>query len=145
MRPLPWQNIDVLGPAGSINSSIRDMAKWIVFQLNNGVFAETRLISENNMREMHAPQIVVSSDDEIPKLIFPDSAQLSYGFGWFVEDYRGHHLILHAGEYIGGFATMVAFNSRTEYRLHRLDKSWRFLSASSELHDRRLSSAIANH
>jgi hypothetical protein len=32
--------------------------------------------------------------------------QLSYGLGWFVQDYRGHQLIIHAGD-IDGFATMV--------------------------------------
>ena len=32
--------------------------------------------------------------------------QLSYGLGWFVQDDRGHQLILHAGD-IDGFATMV--------------------------------------
>lgn len=106
VESLPWQNIDVFGPAGSINSNIRDMAKWIAFQLNGGVFEGSRLISENNIREMHTPQMIVPSEDEIPKLFFPDSMQLSYGLGWFVQDYHGHQLILHAGD-IGGFATMV--------------------------------------
>ena len=46
------------------------------------------------------------STDEIPKVFFPDSMQLSYGLGWFVQDYRGHQLIIHAGD-IDGFATMV--------------------------------------
>lgn len=105
-KAIPWRNIDNVGPAGSINSSARDMAKWIRFQLGDGRYDGKRLISEKNMREMHVPQMVIPPDGEIPTVFFPDSTQLSYGLGWFVQQYRGHQLILHAGD-IDGFATMV--------------------------------------
>jgi CubicO group peptidase (beta-lactamase class C family) len=106
VKAIPWRNIDSVGPAGSINSSARDMAKWIVFQLGDGMYQGKRLISEQSMREMHSAQMVISLEGEIPKVFFPDSMQLSYGLGWFVQDYRGHQLIIHAGD-IDGFATMV--------------------------------------
>ena len=106
VKAIPWRNIDSVGPAGSINSSGRDMAKWITFQLGDGTYQGKRLISAENMREMHSAQMVIPLDGEIPKVFFPDSMQLSYGLGWFVQDYRGHQLIIHAGD-IDGFATMV--------------------------------------
>lgn len=106
VKAISWRNIDSVGPAGSINSSARDMAKWIAFQLGDGTYQGKRLISAENMREMHTPQMLLSLDGEIPRVFFPDSMQLSYGLGWFVQDYRGHQLILHAGD-IDGFATMV--------------------------------------
>lgn len=106
LRAIPWRNIDSVGPAGSINSSGRDMAKWLLFQLNGGMYEGKRLVSEKNMREMHIPQMVIPPDSEIPTVFFPDSMQLSYGLGWFVQDYHGHQLIIHAGD-IDGFATMV--------------------------------------
>lgn len=106
VKTIPWHNIDNAGPAGSINSSARDMAKWITFQLGDGTYDGKRLISAENMREMHIPQMVIPPSGEIPKIFFPDSMQLNYGLGWFVQDYRGHQLILHAGD-IDGFATMV--------------------------------------
>jgi CubicO group peptidase (beta-lactamase class C family) len=106
VKVIPWRNIDTVGPAGSINSSARDMAKWITFQLGDGTYQGKRLISAENMREMHIPQMLLSPDGEIPKIFFPDSMQLSYGLGWFVQDYRGHQLIIHAGD-IDGFSTMV--------------------------------------
>ncbi len=102
---IPWKNIDNAGPAGSINSSVRDMAKWISLQLNDGVFDGKRLISSKNMQEMHQPQIVVPPG-EIPTVFFPDSMQLSYGFGWFIQDYHGHQLILHPGD-IDGFEALT--------------------------------------
>jgi CubicO group peptidase (beta-lactamase class C family) len=106
VKAIAWHNIDSVGPAGSINSSARDMAKWIAFQLGDGTYQGKRLISADKMREMHAAQMVISLDGEIAKVFFPDSMQLSYGLGWFVQDYRGHQLIIHAGD-IDGFATMV--------------------------------------
>jgi CubicO group peptidase (beta-lactamase class C family) len=106
VKVIPWHNIDNAGPAGSINSSARDMVKWMALQLNNGKYAGKQLITENNMREMQAPQMVIDSGGEIPTIFFPDSTQLSYGLGWFVQQYRGHQLILHAGD-IDGFSTMV--------------------------------------
>jgi CubicO group peptidase (beta-lactamase class C family) len=105
-KAIKWRNIDSVGPAGSINSSASDMSKWLIFQLNGGIYEGKRLISEKNMREMHIPQMVIPPDGEIPTVFFPDSMQLSYGLGWFVQDYHGHQLILHAGD-IDGFATMV--------------------------------------
>lgn len=106
VKAISWHNIDSVGPAGSINSSARDMAKWITFQLGDGTYQGKRLISAENMREMHSAQMVISLEGEISKVFFPDSMQLSYGLGWFVQDYRGHQLIIHAGD-IDGFATMV--------------------------------------
>lgn len=102
---IPWRNIDNAGPAGSINSSVRDMAKWIALQLNGGSFNDKQLISTKNIEEMHRPQIVVPPG-EITTVFFPDSMQLSYGLGWFVQDYRGHQLILHPGD-IDGFEALT--------------------------------------
>src|ERR1700691_3469306 len=106
VKVIPWHNIDNAGPAGSINFSARDMAKWMAMQLNDGMYDGKQLISKKNVREMQSPQMVIDSEGEIPTVFFPDSTQLSYGFGWFVQQYRGHQLILHAGD-IDGFSTMV--------------------------------------
>jgi CubicO group peptidase (beta-lactamase class C family) len=106
VKAIPWHNIDNAGPAGSINSSARDMAKWMTLQLHDGMYDGKQLISKKNVREMQTPQMVIGPDGEIPKVFFPDSTQLSYGLGWFVQQYRGHQLILHAGD-IDGFSTMV--------------------------------------
>ena len=82
------------------------MSKWITFQLNDGVYNGKRLISAKNITEMHTPQMVIAPGGELPQIFFPDSKLLSYGLGWFIEDYRGHELILHPGD-IDGFSAMV--------------------------------------
>jgi len=102
---IPWRNVDNIAPAGSINAGARDMANWVEMQLNEGVANGRRMISAKNMAEMHMPQIVVPDEGEF-RLFFPRGMDLSYGLGWFIEDYHGHRIVLHPGD-IDGFASLV--------------------------------------
>ena len=38
---IPYRNLDNVAPAGSINSSVMEMAQWHRFQLGNGKYAGT--------------------------------------------------------------------------------------------------------
>src|SRR6185437_136956 len=38
LQTIPFQDLDNAGPAGAINSSVAEMAKWITLQLNRGKF-----------------------------------------------------------------------------------------------------------
>jgi CubicO group peptidase (beta-lactamase class C family) len=102
---IPWRNIDSVAPAGSINSGVDDMTKWIAMQLNDGAAGGKQLISKKSMEEMHTPQIVVPGGGEF-NMFFPAAGQMSYGMGWFIQDYHGHRLLLHPGD-IDGFASLV--------------------------------------
>lgn len=104
---IPWRNIDEIGPAGSINAHVRDISKWLLLHLNNGEFNRERIISEKMMKEMHTPQMVIRREREWA-LLFPETSQLSYGLGWFIQEYRGHQVIGHGGN-IDGFSALVAF------------------------------------
>lgn len=46
-------------PAGTVQSSARDLAIWLRFQLGDGSFQGRRIISTEQMAEMHSPHIVV--------------------------------------------------------------------------------------
>lgn len=46
---LEYHNIDAMGPAGSINASIEDYARWLLLNTNKGEFNDQQLISEENM------------------------------------------------------------------------------------------------
>ena len=41
---VPYANIDNIGPAGSINSTVLDMAQWLRLQLADGKYAGKQLI-----------------------------------------------------------------------------------------------------
>jgi len=107
LRIVPWHNIDNIGPAGSINSSVADMAKWVRFQLAEGKAGGKSLISASALAETHAPQMVVPVSNDA-KQINPYTHLSSYGLGWFLQDYRGRELRQHGGN-IDGMSALVGF------------------------------------
>lgn len=109
---IPWHNIDNIGPAGSINSSAREMAEWVRFQLGDGKWRGQQLISAANMDEMHAPQTVIplepwfSSLSPVNHQMVPGTHFFLYGLGWFLQDYKGRKVVQHGGS-IDGMRALV--------------------------------------
>lgn len=62
VKEIPFRNIDAIGPAGSINSSVNEMTRWLLVQLGKGKFEGRQVIPEKNLGEVHAPQIVAGGD-----------------------------------------------------------------------------------
>lgn len=93
-KRLPLRDIDAPAPAGAINSSVRDMAKWIEFVANGGELNGKRIVSEKGYEEWTKPQMKIA-------------AKISYGLGWFIEDWHGLKVLQHGGN-IDGFNAMVA-------------------------------------
>ena len=108
LQPIPLENLDNAGPAGSINSSVADMSKWLLLQLNHGKIpgTETRIFSENSSREMWAQQMVVPVGDRPPDLKLLQARFGGYGMGWGLRDYKGRKLVSHSGG-VAGFVTRV--------------------------------------
>jgi CubicO group peptidase (beta-lactamase class C family) len=106
-EPISWRSLNNISPAGSINASVSDLASWIRMQLNEGSLGGKRLLSADSVREMHTPQQVIRLEGRW-KIFFPetDTLQLSYGLGWFINDYRGHQLVMHGGT-IDGFRAAI--------------------------------------
>lgn len=103
---VPWHNIDNIGPAGSINSNVSDMIKWVRFQLAQGSVNGKSLVSAGALGETHTAQmtIPVSAD---ARQANPYTHLEEYGMGWFLQDYRGRELDQHGGN-IDGMSAMVA-------------------------------------
>lgn len=103
VEPMPFRNLDAIGPAGSINSNVLDMANWILMNLNKGKFNDRQVVSEAALAEIHTPQMVMPRPIQYDEILYP-----SYGMGWMIVPYRGHLLLQHGGG-IDGFIAMVAF------------------------------------
>lgn len=103
LKRIVFRNIDAMGPAGSINSTIKDMANWIILQLNKGLFRGKRIISKTTLKEIHTPQMIIPRERKYKELFYS-----SYAMGWAVTAYRGHLILLHGGS-IDGFVAMVSF------------------------------------
>jgi CubicO group peptidase (beta-lactamase class C family) len=101
VKAIPFRNIDEIGPAGSINSSVNEMTNWLFLQMNQGKVGDKQVISERSLLETQTPQIVSGGD-----LKYDESFYVSYAMGWGVYAYRGHHTIRHGGG-IDGFTSNV--------------------------------------
>ena len=95
-RNLPFKEINEVAPAGSINSSAGDMAKWLKFMLGGGETGGKRLISENLFAEFVKPQMKITPNGKV-----------NYGLGWFLQEWNGLKVVQHGGN-IDGFNSMVA-------------------------------------
>lgn len=92
--PIRWRNIDNIGPAGSINSTITDMVKWVRLQLDGGTVDGTTIIKAATLAETHSAQTIVSTPHDT---LFPSTHFADYGLGWGLEDYHGRELVWHNG------------------------------------------------
>ncbi len=100
---LPFRNIDLVGPAGSINSNVQDMLKWVGLHLGGGMAGGRRVVGAATLRDMYAPHMPIGGMPQDK-----DLGATNYGLGWFVQGYRGKFLVQHGGN-IDGFSALVGF------------------------------------
>lgn len=105
-KAIPYRNIDAIGPAGSINSSANDMAKWLITWVNGGKYDGKEIIPQSYYAQAISPQIV--SGGGTPGSINPDIHFSNYGLAWGMTSYRGHYRVEHGGG-IDGFITTTGF------------------------------------
>lgn len=102
LKPLAPQPLENVGPAGSINSSVAEMAKWLIAQLNRGQLGEgRRLFSERQLREMWSAQTITPLADPPAHLAALKANFSAYGLGWGLTEYRGFKTVSHTGGLMG--------------------------------------------
>jgi CubicO group peptidase (beta-lactamase class C family) len=104
VRQVDFRNIDLVGPAGSINANVEDMTKWLLLHPNRGKHGDRQIVSDPQMAEMHRAHMAMSA----PFIPLDENDGASYGLGWFIETYNGDRLDHHGGA-IDGFLGQVAF------------------------------------
>ncbi|MCK6580285.1 MAG: serine hydrolase [Anaerolineae bacterium] len=109
IKRVPFRNIDTVGPAGSINANVIDMANWLIMNLSGGRFKDQQVVAEATLAEIHSVQMpIIPAAMMFPPLdTHPEVGQAGYGFGWFIQQYRGHRWIHHGGS-IDGFVALVS-------------------------------------
>jgi hypothetical protein len=100
------RNIDNVGPAGAIYSSVNQMSEWIKLNLANGKYNGEQLVSEGVIRETRTSQMHQRLEGRFAKYA-PGSHFLNYGFGWSLSDFRGR-LVAHHGGAIDGMRAQIA-------------------------------------
>jgi CubicO group peptidase (beta-lactamase class C family) len=103
---IPWRNADNIGPAGSINSNVVDMAQWVRLQLGAGAYGGRQLVSRRLSDEMHSPQTIIPLQG-LAKRFEPLAHLAAYGMGWVLNDHGGRLVVKHTGG-IDGMSSLVA-------------------------------------
>jgi len=102
---VPFKNIDSIGPAGSINSSISDMSRYLILQLGDGTYNRKRIVSQNNLKLVHTGQTAITS---LPEFFTQNGlGPMTYAMGWVDTTFRGHHMVWHNGG-IDGFHSLLS-------------------------------------
>lgn len=93
-----FENRPILLPAiafsaGSLLSTVEDMAKWDV-----ALYTE-KLLKRSSLDQMRTAAVTKGGAD----------APFNYGFGWFIDSYHGHRLVQHSGGTPGFSSVMYRF------------------------------------
>ena len=103
---MDYYRIAGMSPAGSINSSVNDMSKWLITWINKGKYRDNEIFTEAYVNEAISSQMVINGG--LPDKEFPDMYMANYGYGWMMASYRGHYRVEHGGN-IDGFSASTAF------------------------------------
>jgi len=97
------------GPAGAINTSGAEVARWLEVQVGRGLDPRTgkRLFSEAQAREMWTAQTLIPIATNPPALALAQSNFRAYTLGWNISDYRGEPIISHGGGVLGSVTQFV--------------------------------------
>ncbi|QXQ05380.1 serine hydrolase [Sphingosinicellaceae bacterium] len=99
-KPVPAMSIDVVGPAGTINCSVTDMAKWLTVQLGQGAIPGGQpLFSPERSAEMWTMNTITPESPALGGLL--RSHFSGYALGWEVSDNFGFKRVAHTGGVIG--------------------------------------------
>ena len=105
VRAVPIRTTDPVAPAGSVWSSVSDMAKWMRFVLDSGRVGTQRLLTPATFTEWITPQIR-AAQETYPALTLSKPHLFTYALGWFVQDYRGQTVWMHTGS-IDGMSALI--------------------------------------
>lgn len=89
--------------AGGIYSSVSDLSKWVIMQMNNGKYGDGKqLLSEDIHWQMWSPQTIIP----VTSKTYYNVHFAAYGLGWLLNDAHGYKEVSHTGG-IDGMVTKV--------------------------------------
>lgn len=106
VKKMDYYQIKAMGPAGSINSSVTDMSRWLMAWINNGNVNGKEVFPIGYRNEAISGQMIIGGG--LPAAENPDIQFSNYGFGWMMCSYRGHYRVEHGGN-IDGFSASTCF------------------------------------
>jgi CubicO group peptidase (beta-lactamase class C family) len=95
-----------IGPAGSINSNLEDLSRWLIVLLNDGRLGDKTPIPAAALKQTLAPAIALPNA-ALEARGWKELLNPAYGAGRQSVSYRGHLLAYHGGD-INGFHSQVS-------------------------------------
>jgi len=105
IKKMPYFALRGMGPAGSINSSVEEMASWLRLWLKGGSIDGKDILDRDYIKDAASSQMMMA--DGLPSM-YPDIHIGNYGLGWMIGSYRGHYQVQHGGN-IDGFSANACF------------------------------------
>lgn len=96
--PGPLLNMDVTSPAGGVSSTITDMTRYAILQLNNGNIDGKQIIDGDALSETHKAQNIEKSGN---------NSIIAYGLGWEIYAEDGRIRVEHGGDLDSGVSTLI--------------------------------------
>jgi CubicO group peptidase (beta-lactamase class C family) len=104
-RPVDWVKADAW-PAGVVYGTAIDQARWLMANLNGGIYKGRRIIGEATLREMMTRQYDRFAGPINGGWLNETSG---YGLAWWVSKLNGETVIAHSGS-VNGYTAFLAGN-----------------------------------
>ncbi|GAB5555761.1 MAG: serine hydrolase [Saprospiraceae bacterium] len=102
---IPWAKWDNIAATGGLISSVSDLSKWMIFNLNHGILGQDTLLSKQTRNMVWTPhnnRYVDHTTSNNFKRHFR-----AYGLGWGLSDYHGKMMVSHTGGYDGMLSSIA--------------------------------------
>jgi CubicO group peptidase (beta-lactamase class C family) len=100
-----YSEAEGVGPAGSMNSNLEDMSRWVIAQLNDGRLEGKQVLPSAVIKATMAPALALPNA-ALEARGFGELLNAAYGSGRWTASYRGHLVSYHGGD-INGFHSQV--------------------------------------
>ena len=104
LTKIPFDQVDNLGPATSMVSNVKDLTRWLIFQLDSGRFEGKQIMPWPILQRTRDANILTGSRKST---IYPTHFR-AYGLGEYMTDYNGRQVYWHTGGAFG-HVTNVCF------------------------------------
>jgi CubicO group peptidase (beta-lactamase class C family) len=96
LKVIPRYKNQTFDGAAGIYSSVNDLSKWMILQLQNGKYGteqQHQLFSKKEQDEMWQLQTIIPTNTRPPY----NTHFSGYGLGWFLSDVKGYKEVTHTG------------------------------------------------
>ncbi len=97
-QSIAWEDWESIAATGGIVSSVQDMANWMLFNLNRGIWKDDTLLTRASRNMLWMPHNTFQVDHTLPE---HSTHFRGYALGWNVSDYHGRMRVSHTGGYSG--------------------------------------------